>query len=325
MPIGIIFDLDGTLVDSFDPHLQSWKIVSRRYGFDFPDAVFMEIFGSLNCDYLPKILGDRATPELVEEIDLALETTYREIIARKFPAMPGAEELVRSLHEAGYRIAVGSSAPKANVDAAIRGLGIAPLLSAVVCQDDVERVKPDPAIFLTAAKRMGIPPENCVVVEDSTFGIAAAKAAGMFCIGIQSGQHRPEEYELADRTICSLTELDPASILRGVKSVDVADLAVAWHSLKPKRGNCAQAVAYGLGRDDLLETLAPCGGGRAPGGICGALHAALLMLPEERRDEMKQKFRDAAGEIHCRSIRQAGQTSCSECVRIGAKLADEIS
>lgn len=155
----------------------------------------------------------RSTPELIAEIDHAIESTYRDVIAKEFPAMPGAIELVRSLHDAGFKIAVGSSAPRENVDASIRGLGIEPLLSAVVCQNVVKEVKPNPAIFLQAAKQMGILPENCIVIEDSTFGIAAAKAAGMYCIGFQSKGHYLEKYGQADRVIHSLTELDPASIL----------------------------------------------------------------------------------------------------------------
>lgn len=144
---GIIFDLDGTLVDSYGSHLKSWRIVARQYGFTFPDELFMEIFGSLNRDYLLRILDDRATPELVDEIDQAIESTYRDVIAKEFPAMPGAVELIRSLYEAGFKIAVGSSAPKENVDACIRGLGIEPHPATVVCQSDVEEVKPDRQFF----------------------------------------------------------------------------------------------------------------------------------------------------------------------------------
>ncbi len=326
-PVGVIFDLDGTLVDSFAPHLQAWQRVAKQYNFVFPDGLYEQIFGTLNRDYLPDILGDHATPQLVDEIDHALEIAYLQSVAEKFPAMPGAAELVRSLYESTsacpLKIAIGSSGPKANVEAAIQGLGMKSFLSAVVSQDDVAHVKPDPEIFLTAAKRMGIPPERCVVVEDSTFGIAAAKAAGMACIGFQSGVHRAEEYVQADWLIHSLGELDPVTIVRQIPGMTAADLAVIWHSLKPKRGNCAQAVAKGLGREDLLESLATCGGGRAPEGHCGALHATLMMLPVDQHEEMRQAFRELALEEHCRPIRQSGQTSCSQCVRIAAQLLEE--
>lgn len=322
--IGILFDIDGTLVDSFSSHWKAWRINAERYGYGFSDEMFLETFGGLNRDYLPRVLGERSTTELIAEIDRSIEATYRKVIADEFPAMPGATELVRSLYEAGYKIAVGSSAPRENVEDSIRGLGIAPYLSATVCQNDVEKVKPDPAIFLLAATRIGIPPRNCIVVEDSIFGITAAKAAGMFCIGLQSKGHRPEEYEKTDRVISSLSELDPISIRNGFQEATGADLAEALYSQKPKKYNCAQAIAQAFARDDLVESLASCGGGRAPEGLCGALHAALLILPEDERENARKRFRQVAGDILCRSIRPAGQTPCTECVRIAATILDDL-
>lgn len=100
--------------------------------------------------------------------------------------------------------------------------------------------------------------------------------------------------------------------------------AVACYTLIPKQFNCAQAVAKACERDDLVETLKGCGGGRAPEGLCGALYAAISILPEDKRDILKKRFEEKAGEQHCRPIRHVGKTSCSQCVRISAELLDDI-
>lgn len=89
----------------------------------------------------------------------------------------------------------------------------------------------------------------------------------------------------------------------------------------PKTHNCAQSVAAGCGHDELLEELKNCGGGRAPGGLCGALHAALRMLPEEKRAEAKAEFIRLIGAPDCRTIKTQCRTPCSRCVAVAAELA----
>jgi len=96
--------------------------------------------------------------------------------------------------------------------------------------------------------------------------------------------------------------------------------AVEVYSRVPKTHNCAQAVAAGCGRDDLVEALKANGGGKAPEGRCGALHAALLLSPMEKHDELKEAFKDTAGSEFCKEIRSAGKTPCVRCVEIGAEL-----
>ena len=103
-----------------------------------------------------------------------------------------------------------------------------------------------------------------------------------------------------------------------------SDSAVSLYSQIPKKYNCAQVVAKAFGRDDLVTPLKSCGGGRAKGGLCGALHAALLLLPEEKRDTVKEQFRDRAGALRCQTICRDGKTPCTECVRIAAGLVAEM-
>jgi len=101
------------------------------------------------------------------------------------------------------------------------------------------------------------------------------------------------------------------------------ELAANFYMQVPKEYNCAQTVAKAFGRDDLLETLKSCGGGRAPNGLCGALHSALLLVPEGEQETVKQRFFEEVGEIHCKPIRKAGQTKCVDCVRTAAGLLEQ--
>jgi len=86
--------------------------------------------------------------------------------------------------------------------------------------------------------------------------------------------------------------------------------------------NCAQAVACGCGREDLYDELAGCGGGRAPEGRCGALHAALEIVPEEQRKSVTDAFRDSLGAVTCNDLKRVHHVPCAKCVAIGAKLAE---
>ena len=127
----------------------------------------------------------------------------------------------------------------------------------------------------------------------------------------------------AVRLVLSFQQGKPISIRIGMKGVLSADLAEALYSQKPKKYNCAQAVVKTFGRDDLVETMKCCGGGRAPEGLCGALHAALLILSDEKQEVVKKEFQQATGDIQCRSIRQVGKTSCTEFVRIVAGVLEK--
>ena len=123
--------------------------------------------------------------------------------------MPGAPDLLRSLDEAGFALAVGSSGPPANIELVLSRLGNRSLFRAVVTGMDVTRGKPDPQVFLIAAKRLGIPPRRCAVVEDAPPGVEAANAAGMASVGLASTGRTRESLAQADLVVGSLAELSP--------------------------------------------------------------------------------------------------------------------
>ncbi len=207
---GVIFDVDGVLVDSYGPHFESWRRLAGEIGVDVTEAQFAATFGRTSRDIIA-ILFDVAEAEAVAGLDERKESLYREIIRPAVPAMSGAVSLVTALHAAGYRLAVGSSGPPANVALVCEAMGLDAYLSASITGADVTRGKPDPQVFLLAAERLGLPAARCVVIEDAPAGIEAAHAAGMTCIALSSA-HGDARLAAADRIVAKLDELGPADI-----------------------------------------------------------------------------------------------------------------
>ncbi|MFM7052349.1 MAG: HAD family hydrolase [Planctomycetota bacterium] len=210
-PHAAIFDLDGTLVDSYDAHFEAWRRISARHGVEVTVDDYYAHFGRRNEDLLREcwLRAGRGTLALDEiaELDHEKEAAYREIVSARFPIMDGARELVAALRAAGFRTAVGSSGPPLNVQRAIDGLALEGAFDAVVTGRDVRRSKPDPECFLLAASKVGVDPARCVVFEDAPAGITAAKAAGMRCIAITSKGHTPERQRDADLVFASVAEV----------------------------------------------------------------------------------------------------------------------
>jgi beta-phosphoglucomutase len=214
--LAAIFDLDGTLVDSFEAHSIAWGRMGERHGVPITPEQFERHFGRRNEQMLREIWLEAGRGELsdadIARLDHEKEALYRELVADGFPVMDGGLELLNALRSAGWRLAVGSSAPPENVAVAIDGLGAHDLFHATVSGRDVRLGKPEPECFLLAAERLGVPPSRCVVVEDAPAGITAALRAGMRCVAITSKGHRPERQRDAHLVVRSLRELSPDSL-----------------------------------------------------------------------------------------------------------------
>jgi beta-phosphoglucomutase len=211
MPDGVIFDMDGVLVDSYRAHFESWRQLGRQYGLEMTEAQFAATFGRTSRDIIRNLWGQAIPDEQVAAADERKEACYRQIIARDFPAMPGASELLAALHAAGFAMAIGSSGPPANVRAVLDALPNGRLISQCVTGAEVTHGKPDPQVFLLAAGKLGLAPARCAVVEDAPAGVEAAVRAGMVAIAI-TGTAPREKLSHAHLVIESLSELTPAVI-----------------------------------------------------------------------------------------------------------------
>lgn len=207
----VIFDVDGVLIDSYDAHHESWTMLARRTRVEFTEHDFAQSFGRTSADIIRKYwpASPPLTPSRIRELDDVKESIFRDIVRRDFPAMPGATKAVAMLHGAGVKVALGSSGPPENVKLAADQLQISQFLSAIVTGMDVSKGKPDPEVFLVAAKRMGVDPEHCAVVEDAPAGIQAAVSAGMLALGFPSkGRDRKELLDAgAGEIVARLTDI----------------------------------------------------------------------------------------------------------------------
>jgi len=210
---GVLFDVDGVLVDSYDAHLRSWQLLGEEFGFAMSEETFAATFGRTTREILAGLLNDDPpSPQRIGQMDDRKEALYRQLVAADFPAMPGARELIDALADDGFRLGVGSSGPPENVELALDGLGRREKFCSIVTGRDVTRGKPDPQVFLLGAERMGIAPQRCAVIEDAPAGIAAARAASMASIALVSKGHRREEFAAADCIVEKLDELIPKGI-----------------------------------------------------------------------------------------------------------------
>jgi beta-phosphoglucomutase family hydrolase len=207
----VIFDLDGVLVDSAEAHHQSWRALAAELGQDVTAEQFASSFGRQNRDIIPLLFGGGDDHARIHRLSHRKETLYRDMVRGRVPAMPGAADLVHGCRRAGLRLAIGSSAPVDNIELVLGEMGIADCFESIVHDGDVSRGKPDPGVFVLAAQRLGVGPEECVVVEDAPSGIQAACAAGMKAIGLTT-HHDRQRLGQADLVVDSLGELTPERI-----------------------------------------------------------------------------------------------------------------
>ena len=190
----VLWDLDGTLVDSGDYHWRAWLETMRAEGHDLTYQQFLGSFGQRNDRILSTWLGPDTPAAVVQRIGDAKEALYRRLAREEgLEPLPGAAEWARRLHADGWRQAIASSAPRENVRVMLDVLGLAQDFDVTVAAEDVTRGKPDPQVFLAAAARLGVPPSSCIVVEDAAAGIEAARRAGMACIGVSRTADLPAD------------------------------------------------------------------------------------------------------------------------------------
>lgn len=207
----VIFDVDGVLVDSYQAHFQSWRAMLGEQGVEFTEAEFRATFGRTSADIIAELYQNDLSADEIERLDDLKEALYRDIIRDNFSAVDGAAELIDSLEAAGFRLAVGSSGPPANVMLTLESLGRVNSFGAIVTGADVTRGKPDPQVFQLGAERLGVLASQCTVVEDAAAGVEAANRAGMTSIGL-TGTATREQLAHARLVVDRLGELSPGRI-----------------------------------------------------------------------------------------------------------------
>lgn len=183
---GVVFDMDGVVVDSHPGHRRAWKQFLQSVGRDATDKELDVILdGHKREEILRHFLGD-LSPDKITEYGARKDQMLRELDEEIRP-MAGVVEFLGSLRQAGTRIGLATSASHKRTHATIAELGLTDYFDAIVTGDDVARGKPDPSIYRLAAERLREAPRNLVAIEDAVAGVQAASAAGIRCIGIAFG------------------------------------------------------------------------------------------------------------------------------------------
>lgn len=211
MKRGLIFDMDGVLIDSGPYHWRSWQQLAEENGLVASEALFQETFGRTNRYILPRFFGRPLSDAEIARYAERKEALYREIIRGTAQPMPGLLPFIDRMRERGWRIAVGSSGPRENVELVLDLFALRSCVQGYTCAEDVTHGKPDPEVFLKAAERIGCAPARCVVVEDALPGLEAARAAGMKCVAITTTNPRAR-LSGADLVIDSFLELEPKTV-----------------------------------------------------------------------------------------------------------------
>ena len=216
--MGVIFDLDGVLVDTGWAHKEAWYDLAEKEGLSMSDEFFYRTFGMRNDKIIPLLTGPDITSERVNRLSDWKEQRYREIIAEKLTLPVGVGELLDDLKNSGFLLAVGSSAPKANLDLCLERVRIRDYFDACVTGEEVVKGKPAPETFLKAARKLDLSPDCCVVVEDAVQGVEAGKAAGMPVVAITTTRDR-EALSAADIVVDSLGEIKAKDFIRLLRAL----------------------------------------------------------------------------------------------------------
>ncbi|HWE63068.1 MAG TPA: HAD family phosphatase [Chloroflexota bacterium] len=186
MEIAVLWDLDGTLADTEQAHFSAWQALVRGYGRELTWDEFKPTFGLGNPDILHMLVDPALEQPELERLSQHKEQLFRDETGGSIAAMPGALALVAHLQRLGVPQAIASSAPVENITFILRALDLEGAFATAVSRWQVPNGKPFPDIFLRAAANLGVPPGQCVVLEDAPAGVQAAHAAGMRCIALVS-------------------------------------------------------------------------------------------------------------------------------------------
>lgn len=209
--LGVLWDMDGVIVDTGKFHFLSWMKTFEESGVPFDEKVFNRTFGMNNTDILEWVLGYKPDPDEIARVSDRKESIFRQLITGKAELLPGIKKWLDYFNENGAKQAIASSAPIKNIEVLLDELSINHLFDVIVSGAELPG-KPNPDVFLKAAEAIGIPPERCIVIEDAIAGVEGAKRAGMGCIAVTT-TNPAEKLAKADLVFTHLEEMSEHELL----------------------------------------------------------------------------------------------------------------
>jgi len=211
----ILWDMDGVLVDSGQVHYHAWLQVLEPYRIPYSWDIFAHTFGMTNTAIIKGLFNDPA-PEFIRALDDQKELQFRANVPGNVREIPGARQWLERFRAWNYPQAICSSAPPANIETILDEMKMRPFFAALVSAVKMAS-KPDPAVFLTAADMLGVPPKDCIVFEDAPAGIEGARRAGMKCVALTT-THPAEDLQDAGIVIADLDQLHPEQFLQFIEA-----------------------------------------------------------------------------------------------------------
>ena len=204
----VIFDMDGVIVDSEPLHIKAERRTLAPFGLDISDEEFHAYMGQTPRILLNGMIKKYNLNTSIDDLYAVHIQNLLSLYRDEVEPIPGALDLISQLKEYGVSLALASSSDMNLIKVVMEKFGLTETFKEVTSGQELERVKPFPDIFLKTSERLHIPPKECVVIEDSTSGIRAAKAAGMTCIGFRSPNSKNQNYSDADVIVDDLRSVD---------------------------------------------------------------------------------------------------------------------
>jgi len=206
----VIFDMDGVIVDTEPVHRYAYFQHFSELNIEVTEELFTSFTGNSTRNVFQRVKTIFNLEYDVEELILRKRSLFNDSFDHKedLELLEGVEKLIKDLHQNGIQLILASSASKVTIDRVFRRFGLYPYFTHIVSGEDFPKSKPHPAIFEFAASLSIAPKENCIVIEDSTNGVLAAKAAGIFCVGYNSIHSKLQDLSKADTVISHFDELN---------------------------------------------------------------------------------------------------------------------
>jgi HAD superfamily hydrolase (TIGR01509 family) len=204
---GIVFDLDGVLLDTEYYQWQGWVIPLRKFGIELTKEEYFDYAGKTAAIIEEELIKnydlDVEKGSLFEEKEKLLIEWFQN---EELKILPFAVETVEAVKAKGLKVAICSGGPRDEVHLKLERTGLAKYFEVVVSRDDVEKGKPNPDMYLLAVEKIGLRPEECLAFEDTEFGLKAAKSAGLTCLAVPTEYSVKQDFALADGVFSNLKE-----------------------------------------------------------------------------------------------------------------------
>jgi len=206
----VIFDMDGVLVNSEPLHHEVSQLQFKDLNIDVTEAIYATFTGNSNKMIYQKLKDRFQLPYEIADLIMAKNALFMDAFDKKadLELMPGVKDLIIDLHSNGMELLVASSSEMEIIDKVFERFDLNPYFTHKISGNDFPESKPNPAIFLKAASLSKAPIEECIVIEDSTNGIKAAKAAGIFCVAYKSEGVDTQDQSLADAIVHDYKDLN---------------------------------------------------------------------------------------------------------------------